>query len=149
MTGPRVSTPTAVQDEVFRDVIGRFASGVTVITTAVDGTDFGTTASAVSSLSMDPPMILICLNRTSDTQAAVLRSGVFAVNILREDQGEVAYRFAKKGTDKFGGVSVRRGGTGVPLVEGALAHLECEVDETVAGGTHTVFLARVRQAVGT
>lgn len=149
MTGPRVSTPTAVQDEVFRDVIGRFASGVTVITTAVDGTDFGTTASAVSSLSMDPPMILICLNRTSDTQAAVLRSGVFAVNILREDQGEVAYRFAKKGTDKFEGVAVRRGGTGVPLVEGALAHLECEVDETVAGGTHTVFLARVRQAVGT
>lgn len=139
----------AVPDEVFRDVIGRFASGVTVITTRADDADFGTTASAVSSLSMQPPMMLVCLNRTSDTQAAVLRSGVFAVNILGEDQGQVAYAFAKKGTDKFQGVGVVRGESGVPLVEGALAHLECEVDETVTGGTHTVFLAHVRHAAGT
>ena len=139
---------TAVPLEVFRDVIGRFASGVTVITTTADGADFGTTASAVSSLSMDPPMLLICLNKTSDTQAAVLKSGVFGVNILAEDQGEVAYRFAKKGQNKFDGLSLLRGRTGVPLVENALAHLECEVDETVTGGTHTVFLARVRQAAG-
>ena len=142
-------TPTAIPNEVFRDVIGRFASGVTVITTTADGGDFGTTASAVSSLSMEPPMLLICLNRTSDTQAAILKTGVFGVNILAEDQGQIAYRFAKKGQAKFDGVGVRRGGTGVPLVENALAHLECEVEETVTGGTHTVFLARVRQAAGT
>lgn len=140
---------TAVPDEVFRDVIGRFASGVTVITTTADGADFGTTASAVSSLSMDPPMMLICLNRTSDTQVAVLRSGVFGVNILAEDQGQIAYQFAKKGQHKFDGVGIRRGRTGVPLVQDALAHLECEVEETVTGGTHTVFLARVRRAAGT
>src|ERR687893_759837 len=66
-------------------------------------------ATAVSSLSMEPPMMLVCLNRTSDTQAAVLRSGVFAVNILGEDQGQVAYRFAKKGQDKFHGVGILRG----------------------------------------
>lgn len=140
--------PPAVPDEVFRDVIGRFASGVTVITTTAGGTDHGTTASAVSSLSTEPPMLLICLNKTSDTQAAILSSRVFGVNILAEDQGQVAYQFAKKGAAKFEGVPVRRGGTGVPLIEGALAHLECEVDETVTGGTHTVFLARVRQASG-
>jgi flavin reductase (DIM6/NTAB) family NADH-FMN oxidoreductase RutF len=148
MTGG-AGVQAAVPNEVFRDVIGRFASGVTVITTRADGGDFGTTASAVSSLSMEPPMMLICLNKTSDTQAAVLKSGVFAVNILGEEQGQVAYKFAKKGKDKFEGVGIVRGETGVPLVEGALAHLECEVQETVTGGTHTVFLARVRQAAGT
>lgn len=141
-------TQTAVPDEVFRDVIGCFASGVTVITTTADGTDHGTTASAVSSLSMEPPMLLICLNRTSDTQVAILRSGVFGVNILAEHQGQLAYRFAKKGTEKFHGVSVRPGTTGVPLLQDALAHLECQVEETVTGGTHTVFLARVRSATG-
>jgi flavin reductase (DIM6/NTAB) family NADH-FMN oxidoreductase RutF len=139
---------TAVPDDVFREVIGRFASGVTVITTAVDGTDFGTTASAVSSLSMDPPMLLICLNKTSDTRSAILDSGTFAVNILAEHQGQVAYQFAKKGQDKFREVGIHRGRTGVPLVRDALAHLECEVQETVTGGTHTVFLARVKEASG-
>jgi 4-nitrophenol 2-monooxygenase / 4-nitrocatechol 4-monooxygenase, reductase component len=143
------SAQTAVPDEIFRDVIGRFASGVTVITTTAEGTDFGTTASAVSSLSTEPPMLLICLNKTSDTQAAILQAGVFGVNILAEHQGQVAYQFARKGAAKFDGVGVRRGRTGVPLVVDALAHLECEVEETVVGGTHTVFLARVRQAAGT
>lgn len=147
MTGT-AGVPTVVPDEVFRDVISRFASGVTVITTTAGDSDHGTTASAVSSLSMDPPMLLICLNRTSDTQAAILESGVFGVNILAEDQGQIAYQFAKKGQDKFAGVGIRRGRTGVPLVEDALAHLECEVDETVTGGTHTVFLARVKEAAG-
>lgn len=143
-----VGAREALAQDVFRDVIGRFASGVTVITTAVDGEYHGTTASAVTSLSMDPPMLLACLNKTSDTQTAVLRSGVFGVNILAEGQDQLAYRFAKKGPAKFDGVAVRHGRTGVPLVEGALAHLECEVHETVTGGTHTVFLARVREAAG-
>jgi 4-nitrophenol 2-monooxygenase / 4-nitrocatechol 4-monooxygenase, reductase component len=141
-------TRNAVPNEVFRDVIGRFASGVTVITTTADDGDHGTTASAVSSLSMVPPMLLICMNKSSDTQAAILKSGVFAVNILAEHQGPIAYKFAKKGHDKFEGVGILRGRTGVPLVENALAQLECEVDETVTGGTHTVFLARVKEASG-
>jgi 4-nitrophenol 2-monooxygenase / 4-nitrocatechol 4-monooxygenase, reductase component len=138
-----------VPHEVFRDVIGRFASGVTVITTTAGDGDHGTTASAVSSLSMDPPMLLICLNRTSDTRTAILESGLFGVNILAEDQGSIASAFARKGKDKFAGIGVVRGGTGIPLVRNALAHLECEVDETVTGGTHTVFLARIREASGT
>ena len=139
----------AVTDAVYRDVIGRFASGVTVITTTTGGADHGTTASAVSSLSMDPPMLLVCLNRTSRTGAAVLASGFFGVNILAEEQGRIASAFARKGADKFAGVGVLRGATGVPLIADALAHLECEVQETVTGGTHTVFLARVREASGT
>lgn len=142
-------TQKAVTDEVFRDMIGRFASGVTVITTTADDGDHGTTASAVSSLSMDPPMLLICLNKTSDTKTAILKSGVFGVNILAEHQDQIAYKFARKGQDKFEGVEVLRGRTGIPLIENALAHLECEVNETVTGGTHTVFLARVKEASGT
>lgn len=137
-----------VDQDVYRDVIGRFLSGVTVITTTNGGVDFGTTASAVSSLSMDPPMLLVCLNKTSETQAAVLASGVFGVNILGEDQGQLAYRFAKKGAQKFDGVSVRRGEGGLPLLHDALAHIECRVTETVTGGTHTVFLGEVVQAAG-
>jgi len=138
----------AVPDRVFRDVISRFASGVTVITTVAHDGDHGTTASAVSSLSMDPPMLLICLNKTSDTQVAIHDSGVFGVNILSEHQGQIAHKFARKGQDKFEGVDIVRGRTGVPLVKNALAHLECEVEETVMGGTHTVFLARVKEASG-
>lgn len=148
-TNPETTDAIRVVDQaVYRDVIGRFASGVTVITTTADGIDYGTTASAVSSLSMDPPMLLVCLNKTSETQSAILAAGVFGVNILAEDQGQIAYQFAKKGPAKFAGVPVIRGATGVPLVRDALAHIECEVKETVTGGTHTVFLAQVQHAAG-
>lgn len=143
-----VNDRRGLDQEVFRDVIGRFASGVTVITTKARDSEHGTTASAVSSLSMDPPMLLVCLNSTSDTRAAILETGVFAVNILAEGQGQLAYRFAKKGDDKFDGVLVDRGIQGVPLLRDTLAHMECEVKETVTGGTHTVFLAQVQQAAG-
>ena len=137
-----------VEQQVFRDVIGRFASGVTVITTNAQGSAFGTTASAVSSLSMDPPMLLVCLNKTSETGRAVAEAGVFGVNILAEGQEELAYKFARKGADKFEGVAVETGQTGVPLLADGLANLECQVTESVTGGTHTVLLARVAVAKG-
>jgi flavin reductase (DIM6/NTAB) family NADH-FMN oxidoreductase RutF/DNA-binding FadR family transcriptional regulator len=132
---------------VFRRVIGSFMSGVVVITTSDDGRPHGMTVSAVSSLSLDPPMLLVCLHSASGTQEAVRRSGRFAVNILAEDQGELAGRFAKPGaTDKFDGVVVRTGRTGVPVLEGALAVVECRVAEAVTGGTHRVFLGQVLHA---
>jgi flavin reductase (DIM6/NTAB) family NADH-FMN oxidoreductase RutF len=136
-----------VEQQVFREVIGRFASGVTVITTAVDGVPFGTTASAVTSLSLEPPMVLVCLNKSSETQTAVLKAGSFCVNILAEGQEELAYQFAKKG-DKFANVVYDEGLNGVPVLRDTLAHLECLVDETVTGGTHTVFMGRVVVAKG-
>ncbi len=135
---------------VFRRVIGSFMSGVVVITTSADdGTPHGMTVSAVSSLSLDPPMLLVCLHSASATQEAVRRSGRFAVNILAEDQGALAERFAKPAANKFEGVAVRTGRTGVPLLEGALAVVECHVTEAVAGGTHRVFLGEVRHAEAT
>jgi flavin reductase (DIM6/NTAB) family NADH-FMN oxidoreductase RutF/DNA-binding GntR family transcriptional regulator len=146
MSADTSSAQQHVDKGIFREVIGRFASGVTVITTRVDGQDYGTTASAVSSVSMEPPMLLTCLNRTSETREAVAKAGCFAVNILGEDQAEVAYAFARKSPDKFQGADVVRGRNFVPLLSGALAHLECRVDETATGGTHTIFMGLVEHA---
>ena len=132
----------------FRDVIGRFASGVTIITTVRDGERLGTTASAVSSLSLEPPMLLVCLNKASTTGDAIAVSRSFAVNILAENQDELASRFARKGADKFRDVRVLVGPSGLPLLADALAHLECRVTEEATGGTHSVFLAEVETATG-
>jgi flavin reductase (DIM6/NTAB) family NADH-FMN oxidoreductase RutF/DNA-binding GntR family transcriptional regulator len=131
----------------FRDIIGRFASGVTVITAQHEDRRYGTTASALSSLSLEPPMLLICLNKSSSTQQAIAAAGRFAVNVLAEGQAEEAMRFAGKG-DRFAGVNVVEGTTGEPLLEDALANLECRVVEEVIGGTHSVFLAEVEHATG-
>ncbi|MET0863664.1 MAG: flavin reductase [Nakamurella sp.] len=140
----------AFDGTVFRGVIGSFMSGVVVITTSHQGHRQGATVSAVSSLSLDPPMLLICLHASSATQEAVSRSGHFAVNILAEHQGDIAERFARSsGTDKFEGIEVRPGLTGVPVLDGALAVVECRVAEAVTGGTHRVFLGQVLHAEAT
>ena len=133
--------------EVFRDVIGRFASGVTVVTTSLDGVIHGATASAVSSLSLDPPMLLVCMNRQSTTGQAVLSARRFAINILGENQPDLAVRFASRNHDKFAGVDTQSGVGNVPLLSDALATIECRVVEEVMGGTHTVFIAEVDSAV--
>jgi len=135
-----------VDRERFRSVMGHFASGVTIITTRHKGIDYGLTASAVSSLSLDPPMLLICLNKASNTQKAIAQSQVFAVNILREDQSAMAQQFARSHPDKFGEVGVSYGDLGAPLLGGTLATIECRVTEEVTGGTHSVFLAEVHCA---
>lgn len=132
--------------DLFRDVIGRFATGVTVITARHDDTDYGITASAVASLTLDPPMLLACVNKQTGTENAISHSGAFAVNILDEDQGEMAMRFARPDSDKFQGVEVSYGELGEPVLDGVLAHLECRVAEQVTGGTHSVFLAEVQKA---
>jgi flavin reductase (DIM6/NTAB) family NADH-FMN oxidoreductase RutF/DNA-binding GntR family transcriptional regulator len=132
--------------EEFRDVIGSFASGVTVITARHDGDPKGTTASAVTSVSLEPPMVLICLNKSSSTRDTVAAAGRFAVNILGEDQASEAMAFAKKEGDKFAGVAVTEGEGGEPLLSDALATLECHVAEEVVGGTHSVFFGEVERA---
>lgn len=132
--------------EQFRDVIGRFASGVTVVTVTKDGEPLGTTASAFTSLSLDPPMVLVCMNKTSETGQAIHETGKFAVNILGEGHPDLAIRFAGKGNNKFEGVDTEPGAGGDPLLVEALATLECTVTEETTGGTHLVFLANVDRA---
>ena len=133
--------------ETFRHVIGHFANGVTVVTTRAGDEDFGATASAVSSLSLEPPMLLVCLNMRGSTQRAIHSSRSFGVNILDEDQGVVAERFASPHGRKFDGLDILRGDGGIPLLAGSLAHCECRVAEDVVAGTHRVFLANVVRAV--
>jgi 4-nitrophenol 2-monooxygenase / 4-nitrocatechol 4-monooxygenase, reductase component len=147
-TGPGAAGERrSLSSDEFRDIIGRFASGVTVITAQHEGTPFGTTASAVSSLSLEPPMLLVCLNKSSTTGQAIAQARHFAVNILGEGQADAAMRFAGKG-DKFAGARIVAGAAGEPLLEDALANLECRVVEEVTGGTHSVFLAEVEHATG-
>lgn len=130
----------------YREVIGHFATGVTVITSRHRDRDYGATASAVSSLSVDPPSLLVCLNRSAATEPAVRESASFVVNILRADQGHLARRFAQRLPDKFAGVALERTAAGNPALAGTLARLECRVRDVVAGGTHTVFVGEVVSA---
>lgn len=132
--------------EEFRDVMGHFASGVTVITTLDGAEPLGTTASAISSLSLEPPMLLVCLNRDSVTGQGIQRSRAFGVNILEAGQEALARHFAQKGENKFADVPFAPGAVGQPLLADALAHLECRVTEEVTVATHSVFLAEVETA---
>ncbi|MED3562520.1 flavin reductase family protein [Bacillus xiapuensis] len=135
-----------VEKEKFRHVIGHFASGVSIITVNHQEVDFGITASAVSSLSLEPPMLLVCVNKSTGTCHAITEEGSFTVNILAENQEELALQFARANTDKFNSVSFNYGKLGNPVLENTLAQLECRVVEEVAGGTHSVFLAEVVKA---
>ena len=146
MNDARTDDAPTVEQAVFRDVVGHFTSGVTVITAEHAGRRFGVTASAVSSLSMDPPMLLLCLNRQRTANDAVRSSGAFAVNILSENQGEIAAQFAASHPDKFRNIRVTSGQRDVPLIADSLAVLECTVREYVDVATHTVFFADVRAA---
>lgn len=142
-----VATEVPFVDPVhFRHVVGHLASGVTVLTTAHRGERFGMTASSVTSLSTDPPMMLACINNAVPTCDAVAGSGRYAVNVLSEGQGELAHQFATAASDKYRNVGVHLGRDGVPLLSEALAHLECEVVEQVRGGSHTIFMGRVVSA---
>jgi 4-nitrophenol 2-monooxygenase / 4-nitrocatechol 4-monooxygenase, reductase component len=146
---PPVDDPPCDQ-AVFREVVGHFATGVAVITARRDGQDFGLTASAVASLSLEPPMLLVCLNRASVTHGALTAAGAYGVNVLTDEQAEIAIRFA--GTErrtKFAGLRLHYGPLGQPLLTDALARLECRVSETVSAGTHTVFLGTVAHAEAT
>lgn len=132
--------------ERFRHVIGHFATGVTVLTALHEGRRFGTTASAITSLSLDPPMLVACMNLQSATGQAISEAGAFAVNVLGEEQDALAMHFARKGPDKFDGLQFATGVRGQPLLEGALAHLQCRVVDQAYGGTHVVYIAEIEDA---
>lgn len=137
---------TGVDSEHFRHVVGHLASGVTVVTTRSGDHSFGMTASSVTSLSADPPMMLVCINNALPTASAVSQSGSYVVNILAEGQGELARQFSTPGRDKFRGVTVQHGEHGQPVLGDALAHIECTVVDQVSGGSHTIFIGRVLSA---
>jgi flavin reductase (DIM6/NTAB) family NADH-FMN oxidoreductase RutF/DNA-binding GntR family transcriptional regulator len=136
-----------VDSREFRDVVGHLASGVTVVTATADGRDFGITASSVTSLSLDPPSMLVCLKTGVPTSVAVRESGHYTVNVLGRGQELLAARFAAPQDDKFAGVVTTRGSLGAPLLTDALAHIECRVVEQVESSTHTIYLGEAVRAV--
>lgn len=136
----------AVDPIEFRRVMGHFPTGVTVLTTVHSGKRHGMTANSVTSVSLDPVMILVCLVREARTALAIQKAGRFAVNFLREDQEEVSRRFAAAGQDHFDGLQVEEDESGLPLLPGSTAHLICRVTDIVAAGDHDVVLADVESA---
>ncbi len=130
----------------FRHAIGHFATGVTVVTSlGPDGQPVGTTASAVTSLSLDPPLVLVCLDRASLTLRAVRAHGAFVVNVLAAPQQHLSANFARRGpAAAWDGVRHRPGPTGSPRLEGVLAALECTVENSLPGGDHEIVVGRVR-----
>jgi flavin reductase (DIM6/NTAB) family NADH-FMN oxidoreductase RutF len=128
----------------FRAVMRRFATGVTVVTTIVEGRPKGFTANAFASVSAEPPMVLICVNRQARSHPLISQAGHFCVNVLRLEQRDLAERFASKAIgDPFDGIAVRPAATGSPVLAGSLAFLDCELAEEHSAGTHTIFLGTV------
>jgi flavin reductase (DIM6/NTAB) family NADH-FMN oxidoreductase RutF len=135
--------------DAFRRSMGRFATGVTIITTRLDDHVHGMTANAVTSLSLDPMLVLVCVDKTADTHDILARAGVFAVNILNRKQWELSNRFAKKEFDGAHGLEDVRHGfavTGSPIIEGAIAYLDCRTAMEHHGGDHTIFIGEVLEA---
>lgn len=137
----------AIDARELRNVMGHFATGVTVITTRdTAGKPFGLTANAFSSLSLDPPLVLICVDKTVDCYACFESSKVFAVNFLNEEQEHLSRRFATKGIEKFDGVAYKTGECGAPLLEGAMGHIECKLINGYDGGDHTIYVGEIQSA---
>ncbi len=139
-----------VRTSEFRNAIGHFATGVTVVTSiGTSGEPVGTTASAVASLSLDPPLLLVCFDRASVTLQAVLAHGAFVVNVPVVPQRHLSANFARRGlAAAWDGVRHRPGRTGSPRLDGVLAALECTVERRIPGGDHEIVIGRV-QAVET
>lgn len=133
--------------DTFRAVLGRFASGVTVVTARDEhGRDHGMTVSAFSSLSLEPPMVLVCIAKNATMHDMLVRCQHFGVNILAAGQEALSRRFAGADPNRFEGVGFERGSTGVALLEESLAHLECRVAATYPGGDHTIITGEVLHA---
>jgi flavin reductase (DIM6/NTAB) family NADH-FMN oxidoreductase RutF len=134
-----------IERDLFRRVMGSFASGVTVITViGPDGTPTGFTASAVTSLSMEPRMLLVCVSERSATLTAVKEAGKFVVNILSGVQQDVAQQFATRRDNRFGGVRWHPGpATSAPVIDGSLAYAECILKDTAQGGDHVILMGEI------
>jgi len=130
--------------EEFRKACGYWASGVSIITTRdTDGRPYGLTMNAVTSLSLDPPMFVICVDNRSDTLEPLKRSGVFCINVLQQDQQPLSNAFAKKNPDKFADVAFEWGASGAPLLAGRLMGIECRVSAAHPGGDHHIVVGTV------
>jgi 3-hydroxy-9,10-secoandrosta-1,3,5(10)-triene-9,17-dione monooxygenase reductase component len=134
---------TGLDQARFREVLGHFATGVTIVTALEEGVPVGFSCQSFAALSLDPPMVVLAPARTSTSWPRIRAAGSFCVNILGEHQEAVCRAFAISGGDKFSGVGWRPGITGAPVIDNSLAVVECELGEIFEGGDHEIVIGRV------
>jgi 3-hydroxy-9,10-secoandrosta-1,3,5(10)-triene-9,17-dione monooxygenase reductase component len=127
----------------FREVLGHFATGITIVTALEEGVPVGFTCQSFAALSLDPPMVLLAPSRSSTSWPRIAKAGAFCVNILEEHQEALCRAFAVTGGDKFDGVAWTSGITGSPVIEGSLAVVECRLGEIFDGGDHELVIGHV------
>ncbi|MFN0094376.1 MAG: flavin reductase family protein [Dehalococcoidia bacterium] len=139
-----------VTPEQFKAALGSWAAGVTVVTTKLDGMVYGLTVSSFSSLSMDPRLILVCLADSNRLPRMIETSEVFGVSVLAEGQDDISGWFSKSGREPLRAfpdeIRTVEAATGAPLIDGALAHIDCELEAALPGGDHTIMVGRVVSA---
>jgi len=135
-----------IDESQFKLAMSHFASGVTIVTTEHEGTPYGITVASFASLSLRPPLVVICIEKMAKSHDAIAASKKFGVSILEEKQADISGRFASKIDDKFTGVEVKKGRSGVPLIAGSLCMLECQLRDRFAGGDHSIFIGEVVEA---
>jgi 3-hydroxy-9,10-secoandrosta-1,3,5(10)-triene-9,17-dione monooxygenase reductase component len=140
MSDPR----TAFDSAKFRQVLGHFTTGITVVTAAPDGVPVGLAVGSFASVSLDPPLVAFFPDKSSSSWPKIEAAGVFCVNILAEAQEEVCRRFASKAEDKFTGLGWSPTASGSPLLDGVLAWIDCDIDSVVEAGDHYCVMGRVR-----
>jgi flavin reductase (DIM6/NTAB) family NADH-FMN oxidoreductase RutF len=137
----------AISNDEFKASLGRFASGVTVVTTKDnDGNLHGLTVSAFSSVSMNPPLILICIHKNTGSYSSFEESKAFVVNILEESQQNISNHFASHLDDKFSGQNYELNENGLPILADCLVNLECSLKNSYYGGDHTIFVGQIEKA---
>jgi flavin reductase (DIM6/NTAB) family NADH-FMN oxidoreductase RutF len=134
----------AVDEGRFKLAMSHFGSGVTIVTTQHEGRPFGMTVASFASLSLRPPLVLVCIEKSVKTHDAIAAAGKFGVNILEHGQSELSNRFASRIEDKFAGVETRPGNLDVPLLVNALTSIECSVYAQHPGGDHTIYVGEVQ-----
>jgi flavin reductase (DIM6/NTAB) family NADH-FMN oxidoreductase RutF len=137
----------SVDPDTFRSALGRFASGVTIVTTRdTSSRDHGLTVSAFCSLSLEPPLVLVCIDNEASMHPVLDQASHFAVNVLAANQESLARRFAASETDRFDGVGYVRGVTGAPILDDVLAYVECRKTTALPAGDHTIVIGEVEHA---
>jgi flavin reductase (DIM6/NTAB) family NADH-FMN oxidoreductase RutF len=134
---------SAFDSAKYRQVLGHFPTGVTVITAVADGTPVGMAIGSFASLSLEPPSVLFCAGKQSSSWPKVQAAGSFCVNILAEDQEDVCRVFASKSPDKFAEIGWKHSGNGSPVLDGVLAHIDCTVGDVVESGDHYIVIGQV------
>jgi len=133
----------AFDSKLQRKIMGRFATGVTVVTTAGKGGMGGLTANAVASLSLDPPLVLVAVDKQAGSYPEIKENGCYAMNILAADQEEISRRFATPGPKDYSGLKWKAVVTGAPVFDGALGYVDCRLAEVLPGGDHDIFIGEI------